>query len=173
MLFTTQDEINKHHPQNNSVHMMCWMNFWGMIFYGAYMAVSGIGRDLLLFCMQHTAAAWDIAIFCLCGAVGQLFIFFTIKQFGSLVNTLICTTRKFFNILGSVVLNGNPLLPQQWWAVCLVFAGLLTSSIMKSSKGHHAAAGHQQKQPPSKQPQQQQTAVSNGGPASGPPGKRE
>jgi hypothetical protein len=33
----------------------------------------------------------------------QLFIFFTIKTFGSLANTLICTTRKFFNILISVV----------------------------------------------------------------------
>ncbi len=35
----------------------------------------------------------------MCGAVGQLFIFGTIKAFGSLVNTLITTTRKFFNIL--------------------------------------------------------------------------
>ena len=79
-------------------------------------------------------AGWDIALFCLCGAVGQLFIFGTIRTFGSLVNTLICTTRKFFNILLSVLWNGNPLLPQQWLAVGLVFAGLLTSSIAKSSK---------------------------------------
>jgi UDP-galactose transporter B1 len=50
------------------------------------------------------------------------------------VNTLICTTRKFFNILLSVLWNGNPLLPQQWLAVGLVFAGLLTSSIAKSGK---------------------------------------
>lgn len=38
-------------------------------------------------------------LFCLCGAVGQLFIFATIKRFGSLINTLVTTTRKFFNIL--------------------------------------------------------------------------
>jgi hypothetical protein len=38
-------------------------------------------------------------LFCLCGAVGQLFIFATIKRFGSLLNTLVTTTRKFFNIL--------------------------------------------------------------------------
>lgn len=136
-----QDEINRHYPDNNPIHMMCWMNFWCALFYGAYLAVSGIGQELLLFCTQHTGAAWDIGLFCLCGAVGQLFIFFTIKQFGSLVNTLICTTRKFFNILGSVVLNANPLLPQQWWAVSLVFTGLLTSSVAKSGKGHHHSSG--------------------------------
>lgn len=82
-------------------------------------------------CLQ---AGWYVALFCLCGAIGQLFIFGTIKKFGSLVNTLICTTRKFFNILLSVLWNGNPLLPQQWLAVFLVFAGLLTSSIAKSGK---------------------------------------
>ena len=82
-------------------------------------------------CVQ---AGWYVALFCLCGAIGQLFIFGTIKTFGSLVNTLICTTRKFFNILLSVLWNGNPLLPQQWLAVLLVFAGLLTSSIAKSGK---------------------------------------
>lgn len=79
-------------------------------------------------------AGWYVALFCLCGAIGQLFIFGTIKKFGSLVNTLICTTRKFFNILLSVLWNGNPLLTQQWLAVFLVFAGLLTSSIAKSGK---------------------------------------
>lgn len=153
-----QDEINRHYPKNNPIHMMCWMNFWCTLFYGAYMAVSGIGAQLFAFCLAHNAAAWDVAVFCLCGAVGQLFIFFTIKHFGSLVNTLICTTRKFFNILGSVVLNANPLLPQQWCAVALVFTGLLTSSIAKSSKGggHHNHGGQQQQQP------KQQPAAVNG-----------
>ena len=75
-----------------------------------------------------------MALFCLCGAVGQLFIFATIRRFGSLANTLVCTTRKFFNILLSVLLNGNPLLPQQWAAVMLVFAGLLVSSVAKGRK---------------------------------------
>jgi len=79
-------------------------------------------------------AAWDVALFCLCGAVGQLFIFATIRRFGSLANTLVCTTRKFFNILLSVLLNGNPLLPQQWAAVGLVFAGLLVSSVSKGRR---------------------------------------
>ncbi|KAL4857963.1 UDP-galactose/UDP-glucose transporter 3 [Chlorella vulgaris] len=79
-------------------------------------------------------AAYDVLLFCLCGAVGQLFIFATIKRFGSLLNTLVTTTRKFFNILLSVMWNANPLLPQQWAAVLLVFTGLLVSSWTKSRR---------------------------------------
>lgn len=85
-------------------------------------------------CPLRLQAGLYILLFCLCGAVGQLFIFGTIRRFGSLVNTLICTTRKFFNILLSVLWSGNPLLPQQWVAVLLVFLGLLTSSIAKRGK---------------------------------------
>lgn len=90
-------------------------------------------RTLTTVCRIVQAGLY-ILLFCLCGAVGQVFIFGTIRRFGSLVNTLICTTRKFFNILLSVLWSGNPLLPQQWVAVILVFLGLLTSSIAKRGK---------------------------------------
>ncbi|KAF8068425.1 UTR3 [Scenedesmus sp. PABB004] len=135
-----QDEINRRHPANDPIHMMAWMNFWCAAFYGAYLSASGVGASLAAFVAAHPAARGDVALFCLCGAVGQLFIFLTIKRFGALVNTLVCTTRKFFNILGSVLLNGNPLLPAQWAAVGLVFTGLITSSLAKSGAHRHAAA---------------------------------
>lgn len=73
-----------------------------------------IGFDLLAFCMRHPDAGKDVIVFCLCGAFGQLFIFLTIKTFGSLTNTLVCTTRKFFNILISVV-GGGAVCEGWWW----------------------------------------------------------
>jgi solute carrier family 35 (UDP-galactose transporter), member B1 len=130
-----QDRINHHHPKNSPIHMMCWMNFWCMLFYGLYMfGLSSIGMDLIAFCQRHPDAAWDVLLFCGCGAIGQLFIFHTIQTFGSLTNTVICTTRKFFNILLSVVWSMNPLLPMQWVAVSMVFLGLLVHTYMKSMK---------------------------------------
>lgn len=135
-----QDAINAAHPGNSPLHMMAWMNGWTALFIGAYLAASGVGATLASFLARHPAAAADVALFCLCGALGQLFIFATIKRFGSLTNTLICTTRKFFNILGSVALNGNPLLPGQWAGVGLVFAGLLASSGAKGGHGQRAKA---------------------------------
>lgn len=140
-----QDEINRNYPHNPPVHMMCWMNFWTSVYYFLYLAGTGIGKDMIQFFIRNPDASWDVVIFCLCGAFGQLFIFFTIKTFGSLINTLVCTTRKFFNILISVVVNSNPLLPGQWVAVFMVFTGLISSSLMKGS--HHkkkttAVPGH-------------------------------
>ncbi len=136
-----QDEVHKRYKATGALWTMTWMNLWCSLFYGAFLfGASSAGPELAAFCGRHPAAAWDLTLFCMCGAVGQLFIFFTIKVFGSLANTLICTTRKFFNILLSVVWNGNPLLPQQWLAVGLVFTGLLASSVYKSRRHAKSAA---------------------------------
>lgn len=130
-----QDEVQKRYRATTPLHTMCFMNFWGGLYYGAYLFIlSNSGSQLISFCRQHPSAAYDVFLFCMCGAVGQLFIFYTIRTFGSLVNTLICTTRKFFNILLSVLWHGSPLLPQQWVAVTLVFSGLLINTIHKSRK---------------------------------------
>jgi UDP-galactose transporter B1 len=86
-----QDEINHHHPKNAPLHMMCWMNFWTALYYLAYIfGFTSQGSTLLSFCLAHGDAAWDTALFCICGAVGQLFIFFTIKTFSSLVRGAWC-----------------------------------------------------------------------------------
>jgi UDP-galactose transporter B1 len=122
--------------------MMAWMNFWCALYYAAYLAATGVAGGLLSFCARHPEAARDVLLFCVCGAVGQLFIFFTIKRFGALASTLICTTRKFFTILASVLLVGNPLLPAQWAAVGLVFGGLIASTVAKGrGGGHHGGGG--------------------------------
>lgn len=130
-----QDEIQKRYKATSVVHTMCWMNFWSAAYYTVYLfGISSSGMQLVAFCKQYPSATYDVLLFCLCGAIGQLFIFYTIRTFGSLVNTLICTTRKFFNILLSVLWHRNPLLPQQWLAVVLVFAGLLLNTVLKSRR---------------------------------------
>lgn len=129
----SQDSIHEKYKDASAVHTMCWMNFWCGLYYLAYLfGVTTTGPELIRFCVQHREAGWDLLLFCLCGAIGQLFIFFTIRRYGSLVTTIVTTTRKFFNILLSVLWVGNPLLPQQWLAVGMVFSGLLTSTYIKT-----------------------------------------
>ncbi len=53
------------------------------------------------------------------------FIFTTITTFGPLACSIITTTRKFFTILGSVIIFNNALQPLQWIGVIFVFIGLL------------------------------------------------
>jgi solute carrier family 35 (UDP-galactose transporter), member B1 len=75
--------------------------------------------------------AWDIFLFCLCGAVGQNYIFLTISRFGALTNTTITTTRKFMSIVVSSVISGNPLYSKQWGSVAMVFLGLSVQIYLK------------------------------------------
>ncbi|CAN6216446.1 unnamed protein product [Urochloa humidicola] len=114
---STQDLIKSRYPKTNPWDIMLGMNLWGTI-YNA----------------ENPEVAWDIFLFCLCGAVGQNFIFLTISRFGSLTNTTITTTRKFMSIVVSSVISGNPLSPKQWGSVVMVFSGLSIQIYLKWKK---------------------------------------
>ena len=125
------------YPKTSAWDIMFGMNLWGTIYNMVYMFgwPHGSGFEAVQFCKQHPEAAWDIFLFCLCGAVGQNFIFLTISQFGSLTNTTITTTRKFVSIVVSSLLSGNPLSAKQWGSVSMVFSGLSYQIYLKWKRG--------------------------------------
>ncbi|KAH7437382.1 hypothetical protein KP509_05G068600 [Ceratopteris richardii] len=129
----TQDSISAKFPKTTAWHIMLGMNLWGSIFSFLYLFAwnGGGGVEAVTFCKEHPDAAWEIVIFCLCGAVGQNFIFLTISKFGSLATTTITTTRKFMSILVSSVWSGSPLSAQQWMGVIMVFGGLSVQIYLK------------------------------------------
>ncbi|KAL1291406.1 hypothetical protein AAHE18_20G198400 [Arachis hypogaea] len=132
----TQDSLKARYPKTSAWNIMLGMNLWGTIYNMIYMFgwPSGSGFEAVRFCKQHPEAAWDIILFCCCGAVGQNFIFLTISRFGSLANTTITTTRKFVSIVVSSLLSGNPLSTKQWGCVCMVFTGLSYQIYLKWQK---------------------------------------
>lgn len=67
----------------------------------------------------------DIAIFALCSAVGQAFIFFMISSFDPLVCTTVTTTRKVFSVLLSVILKGHAMNTTKWAGIGLACVGIL------------------------------------------------
>ncbi|QDZ23151.1 UDP galactose transporter [Chloropicon primus] len=130
-----QDKINSTYKSTSSLDMMCWMNFWTGSMLCAYMfGFSTVGMELVSFLVSHPKSLLDVLAFCLCGALGQLFIFLTINKFGALTLTLVTTTRKFFSILISSVFLGSTLVGQQWVGIGLLFAGLLWNMQIKNSK---------------------------------------
>uniref|UniRef100_A0A673KHL7 Solute carrier family 35 member B1 n=1 Tax=Sinocyclocheilus rhinocerous TaxID=307959 RepID=A0A673KHL7_9TELE len=62
------------------------------------------------------------------------FIFMTVVYFGPLTCSIITTTRKFFTILGSVLLFGNIISPMQWFGTILIFLGDLHQKYSKNNK---------------------------------------
>ncbi|KAK1289949.1 UDP-galactose/UDP-glucose transporter 3 [Acorus calamus] len=132
----TQDSITSRYPKTSAWDIMLGMNLWGTIYNVAFMFgwSRGGGYEAVSFCLDHPEAAWDILMYCLCGAVGQNFIFLTISRFGSLANTTITTTRKFVSIVVSSLLSGNPLSAKQWASVLMVFSGLSYQIYLKWRK---------------------------------------
>ena len=77
---------------------------------GPYVIFSFV-HDLLRFFGLSFSSPPKVANFCLCSALGQSAIFFTLANFDPLVCTTVTTTRKIFSVLldiaTQVVLNGE------------------------------------------------------------------
>lgn len=112
-----------------SGHMMYKMNLWSTFFLLAVTLISGELFECIDFIKQHNNLITKIALFSSLSAIGQLFIFLTVSEFGPLPCSIITTTRKFFTVLASVFLFGNKLTSNQWIGTTFVFTGLTLDAI--------------------------------------------
>eukprot|EP00455_Lapot_gusevi_P006895 TRINITY_DN1296_c0_g1_i1.p1 TRINITY_DN1296_c0_g1~~TRINITY_DN1296_c0_g1_i1.p1 ORF type:complete len:388 (-),score=121.73 TRINITY_DN1296_c0_g1_i1:99-1262(-) len=80
--------------------------------------------DAIQFVLSYRDVLTDVMLFSICGATGQLFIFFCISEFGSVVNTIVTITRKFFTIFFSLLWFMHPFSMYQVIGVVMVFGGL-------------------------------------------------
>ncbi len=74
----------------------------------------------------HPKLYWTLASFTAASALGQAFIFFVIREFGSLVNTQVTTLRKLFTIVYGEIFSAKKdgVNMEQWFCVVLVFVGV-------------------------------------------------
>ncbi|RUS27418.1 UAA transporter family-domain-containing protein [Jimgerdemannia flammicorona] len=113
-------------PTVTGQHMMFWMNLLGSILMTVYLFVEPWTGELtraLEFCAAYPAVWKDLVLFGLCGALGQVFIFYTLEHYGSLVLVTVTVTRKLFTMLLSVFWFNHALTVGQWGGVALVFSG--------------------------------------------------
>ncbi|XP_043463820.1 solute carrier family 35 member B1 [Leptopilina heterotoma] len=128
LLSAVQERMRAEH-KTQSLHMMLNMNFWSIIFSGFTIILSGELMRFILFLQKHPNIIVHIINLGATGACGQYFIFLTVAEFGPLPCSIITTTRKFFTVLGSVLLFGNSLLLRQWVATVFVFLGLFLDAM--------------------------------------------
>jgi len=139
-----QDKYRDSNTGKSSFDMMYQLNIWQMIYMISYLsftqALAKIGiipqhlSQLSMaykFMSDYPSVIRDVFLFSTCGAIGQIFIFYIITNFGSLMCVLITVTRKFFSILLSVVIFGHVVMWWQWCGVIMVFSGLLLNSLEK------------------------------------------
>lgn len=85
----------------------------------------------IAFLSRHPRAMKDVLGFAACGAVGQLFIFYTLSRFSSLLLVTVTVTRKMLTMLLSVFWFGHSLTPGQWLGVGLVFGGVGAEGVVQ------------------------------------------
>lgn len=118
-----QERLKDHHAIK-AMQMMFAVNTYALVYLIIAMLCTGEVFLAISFIQRHPEVFWDLLAFGFASALGQVFIFVTIAKFGPLTCSIFTTTRKFFTILGSVLIFGNQLDPHQWAGVVLVFLGL-------------------------------------------------
>lgn len=87
------------------------------------------------FLSRHPEALKNVLGFAACGAIGQLFIFYTLSRFSSLLLVTVTVTRKMLTMLLSVFWFGHSLSGGQWLGVGLVFGGIgAEAAVQKQEK---------------------------------------
>ncbi|XXH05052.1 tyrosine/serine/threonine protein phosphatase [Hypoxylon texense] len=141
---STQDYIFGAFQPYTGPQMMCANNLMSTAVTAAYLVLSpwlvhtGVGEWLgmdvagsageleaaLGFMARHPGVWADVLGFAACGAVGQVFIFYTLSTFSSVLLVTVTVTRKMFTMILSVVAFGHRLSRMQVLGVGLVFGGI-------------------------------------------------
>mmetsp|Transcript_6667 Transcript_6667/g.9672 ORF Transcript_6667/g.9672 Transcript_6667/m.9672 type:complete len:371 (-) Transcript_6667:42-1154(-) len=135
-----QDRFRDKNPTVSSFQMMYETNLWQFVFMSFYLIVEALLKQMnvipysqlysaIQFMIDYPTVVTDVVMFSLCGAIGQVFIFYIIASFGSLTCVLVTVTRKFFSILLSILVFGHSVQYWQWLGVGAVFTGLFVNSL--------------------------------------------
>ncbi|KAI4877559.1 hypothetical protein NFI96_028586 [Prochilodus magdalenae] len=108
----------------SSVQMMFGVNLFSCLFTVGSLLEQGAFFDSLAFMSRHSEFAFHAVLLSICSACGQLFIFYTIGQFGAAVFTIIMTLRQAIAILLSCFLYGHAVTFVGALGVAVVFLAL-------------------------------------------------
>ncbi|XP_029448741.1 adenosine 3'-phospho 5'-phosphosulfate transporter 1 isoform X2 [Rhinatrema bivittatum] len=117
-----QDSLFKY--KMSSVQMMFGVNLFSCLFTMGSLLEQGALLESIHFMARHPEFALHAALLSVCSAFGQLFIFYTINQFGAAVFTIIMTLRQAFAILLSCLIYGHAVSLVGELGVAVVFLAL-------------------------------------------------
>ena len=109
----------------SSLQMMFGINIFSCIFTIFSLFIRGTFISSVLFLINHPKFALHSIILSVCSASGQLFIFYTISNFGPLIFTLIMTSRQAVSILISCLVYGHVLSVLAIAGMVIVFLAIL------------------------------------------------
>ncbi|KAL9127504.1 MAG: hypothetical protein Q9217_003634 [Psora testacea] len=145
---STQDHIFSTHRSYKGPQMMVAQNILSTLLTVSYLFLSPLFPSSLSFGSSPTtdenelSAALDfiarnpsifpaIISFAACGAIGQIFIYYTLSRFSSILLVTVTVTRKMLTMMLSVLWFGHRLTGMQWVGVGLVFGGVGAEGVIQ------------------------------------------
>uniref|UniRef100_A0A8D8T2F1 Solute carrier family 35 member B1 homolog n=1 Tax=Cacopsylla melanoneura TaxID=428564 RepID=A0A8D8T2F1_9HEMI len=117
-------ERMKQEYETKSGYFMANINKWSSLYLGLAMLGFQEFLNFIRFLQAHPITLSFLGVVTVCSALGQMFIYLMISQFGTLSCSLVTTTRKFFTILGSIIIFRHTMSHWQWFSTGMVFLGL-------------------------------------------------
>eukprot|EP01133_Synstelium_polycarpum_P010877 gene10877-12673_t len=99
------------------------------------------------FAMKYQGLLYDSTLLSVCASLGQMVIYFTIKEFGALIFSTIMVTRQVVSIVLSTIIYLHPLTNAQWIGALIVF-GTLYYKAVEDQKNRKHGHGHGHSAPP-------------------------
>lgn len=107
-----------------SMQMMCGVNLFSCLLTSASLIQQGAFYNSLVFMSQYPVFTFDCIVLSICSALGQLFIYYTISQFGAVVFIIIMTLRQAMAILLSCVIYQHAITISGLFGVLVVFGAM-------------------------------------------------
>jgi len=118
-----QGQLFKVHKMS-PVQMMFGVNLFSCAFTAVSLLEQGGFFEASAFMLRHFEFAIHSVVLSMCSGIGQLFIFFTISQYGAVVFTIIMTLRQALAILLSCVFYNHPISLPGFVGIFVIFAAL-------------------------------------------------
>lgn len=101
--------------------MMLGANIWSMVLTGFSLYLSGEFFSSFAFILSDKTALLHMSVLSVTSATGQLFIFYTLKEFGPVTFAIIMTTRQILSLFFSLLLFGHSISMVGWISIVAVF----------------------------------------------------
>ena len=120
-----QSRMFQRHAHLSMVELMLATSAFSTVLSGITLIHTHELSAAMEFMYQHSEIHLHFFMFSICSTIGQLFIYYTIKNFGAVVFTIIMTTRVLLSIALSVVLYGHKVTGMGFLGLSLVMGAVL------------------------------------------------
>lgn len=125
--------------QMTSIQMMAGSNLFAIVFASVSLLEQGGFAEAYAFMSRHPSFIFHISILAAASSVGQLFIYYTIHEFGPVTFTIIMTVRQAISILLSCIFFRHPVHFVGLVGVVICFGAIFVRIYYTGYKRSHSA----------------------------------